>query len=242
MSGSSAMQGFAGFPDGKQRLTPIPNIFFSDLLPAIDDFAEMKVTLYAFWALGQREGDVRYLRLQDFMGDPVLLKAMGGAKVDSAANKLLEGIERAVARGTFLRVTVEGAEGQLELYFLNTERGREAVEGISRGEWRPGPDIGAPITLLIERPNIFRLYEQNIGFLTPIIKDELLDAESIYPPKWIEEAIRLTVVNNKRSWRYARSILERWRQEGKQDAFGTRDSQRDLQRQIPPEYDDIIER
>ena len=75
MPGSTAMQGFPGFPDGKQRLTPVPNLFFSDLLPAIDNLVELKVTLYAFWALGQREGEVRYLRLPDFMNDPVLLKA-----------------------------------------------------------------------------------------------------------------------------------------------------------------------
>ena len=53
------MKGFAGFPDGKLRLTQIPNLFFSDLLPIIDNLAEMKVTLYAFWALSQREGAVR---------------------------------------------------------------------------------------------------------------------------------------------------------------------------------------
>ena len=97
------MQGFPGFPDGKQRLTPVPNLFFSDLLPAIDNLAELKVTLYAFWALGQREGEVRYLQLGDFTSDPILLKAMGGSGIQSGIDTLLDGIERAVARGTFLR-------------------------------------------------------------------------------------------------------------------------------------------
>jgi hypothetical protein len=50
------MQGFAGFPDGMRRAHAGPNLFFSDLLPLIDNMAELKVTLYAFWALGQREG------------------------------------------------------------------------------------------------------------------------------------------------------------------------------------------
>ena len=52
------MKGFPGFPDGKVRLTQVPNLFFSDLLPIIDNMAELKVTLYAFWALGQKEGKV----------------------------------------------------------------------------------------------------------------------------------------------------------------------------------------
>ena len=242
MPGSTAMQGFPGFPDGKQRLTPVPNLFFSDLLPAIDNLVELKVTLYAFWALGQREGEVRYLRLPDFMNDPVLLKAMGGPNIQSGVDALLDGIERAVARGTFLQVSIDGADGRLELYFLNTERGRAAVEGISRGEWRPSPDDEQPITLLIERPNIFVLYEQNIGALTPMIAEELREAEKNYPPRWIEEAIKLAVTNNVRRWRYVQSILERWRVEGRKDALGQRDTQRNLQRQIPSEYDDIIQR
>lgn len=237
-----SMQGFAGFPDGKQRLTSIPNLFFSDLLPIIDSMAELKVTLYAFWALGQREGDVRYLQLSDFMNDPVLLKAMGEANIQSGVDALTDGIERAVARGTFLPVTVEGADGQMALYFLNTERGRAAVDGITRGEWRPSPDDEQPITLLVERPNIFILYEQNIGALTPMIAEELREAEQTYPPQWIEEAIRLAVTNNVRRWRYVQSILERWQLEGRQDALGQRDSQRNLQRQVPPEYDDIVKR
>lgn len=236
------MQGFAGFPDGKQRLTPVPNLFFSELLPAIDNLAELKVTLYAFWALGQREGDVRYLRLPDFMNDTILLRAMGGPSIQAGVDMLLDGIERAVARGTFLQVSVEGSDGLMELYFLNTERGRAAVGGITRGEWRPTPDDEQPITLMVERPNIFVLYEQNIGALTPMIADELREAEQTYPPRWIEEAIKLAVTNNVRRWRYVQSILERWRVEGRQDALGQRDSQRDLQRQVPSEYDDIIQR
>ena len=236
------MQGFSGFPDGKQRLTSIPNLFFSDLLPIIDNLAELKVTLYAFWALGQREGNVRYLRLPDFMNDPILLKAMGGNNIQAGVDALMDGVERAVARGTFLQVTVDSADGQMELYFLNTERGRAAVEGITRGEWRPSADEEQPITLLVERPNIFVLYEQNIGALTPMIAEELREAEQTYPPRWIEEAIKLAVTNNVRRWRYVRTILERWRQEGRQDALGPRDSQRNLKRQIPSEYDDIVQR
>ena len=242
MTTRASMQGFAGFPDGMRRATPIPNLFFSDLLPLIDNMAELKVTLYAFWALGQREGAVRYLRLTDFMNDPVLLKAMGGPNIQSGVDELLDGIERALARGTFLKVAVEGADGQMELYFLNTEKGRAAVDGISRGEWRPSPDDEQPITLLIERPNIFVLYEQNIGALTPMIAEELREAEKNYPPRWIEEAIKLAVTNNVRRWRYVQSILERWRVEGRKDALGQRDTQRNLQRQIPSEYDDIIQR
>ncbi|MCA9940140.1 MAG: DnaD domain protein [Anaerolineales bacterium] len=235
------MKGFPGFPDGKLRLTVVPNLFFSDLLPIIDNLAELKVTLYAFWALSQKEGKVRYLRLTDFLSDSVLLSGLG-ANPTTAAQTLMDGIERAIARGTFLHVSIEGADGQIDLYFLNTEKGRSAVEGITRGEWRPGTDDESPITLLVERPNIFVLYEQNIGPLTPLIADELRDAEQTYPPAWFEEAIQLAVENNVRKWRYVLSILERWRQEGKHDGISRRDSAQSLRQQIPDEFKDIIKR
>ena len=191
--------------------------------------------------MSQREGQVRYLRLADFLNDTEFVKGLGPT-LKLAAEALLDGLERAVARGTFLHINVEGADGKMDLYFLNTEKGRTAVDGITRGEWRPNPDEDAPITLLVERPNIFILYEQNIGPLTPIIADELRDAEQTYPPRWIEEAITLAVANNARKWRYILTILERWRQEGKQDGTGRRDTQKELRNQIPDEYRDIIKR
>lgn len=237
------MKGFPGFPDGKQRVTAVPNLFFSELLPIIDNLAELKVTLYALWALTQKEGRVRYLRLADFLNDAAFLRGLGPT-TQLATEALLDGVERAVARGVFLHVNVESAAGKLDLYFLNTEKGRAAVEGITRGEWRPAPDEDEPISLLVERPNIFVLYEQNIGALTPLIADDLRDAEQTYPLRWIEDAIKLAVANNVRKWRYVLSILERWRQEGKQepDGISRRDSQKELRQQIPDELRDIVKR
>ena len=49
------MQKFNGFPPGKTRTTVIPNQFFSELLPTIDDLVELKLTLYCMWALQQQE-------------------------------------------------------------------------------------------------------------------------------------------------------------------------------------------
>ena len=237
------MKGFSGFPAGKQRLTPIPNLFFSELLPAIDNIAELKITIYAFWALTQQDGAVRYLRLTDFLNDTTFISGLD-SNTQAATEALLDGIERAVARGTFLHVNVEGADGQMDLYFLNSERGRAAIDGITKGEWRPWPDEEKPVTLLVDRPNILVLYEQNIGALTPIITDELRDAEQTYPAQWIEEAIKIAVENNVRRWRYVVTILERWRLEGKQkpDGISKRDSQQQLRGQVPEEFKDIVKR
>ena len=59
------MQGFSGFPAGKQPVVRIPNTFFTELLPAIDDLAELKVTLYCLWILNHKQGELRYTRLAE---------------------------------------------------------------------------------------------------------------------------------------------------------------------------------
>ncbi len=239
------MRGFAGFPAGKLRQTKIPNLFFSELLPIIDNLAELKLTLYCFWRLAQQQGNIRYLRRADLAADEGLMEALAVSGEDPTA-ALAEAIERAVARGTLLRVYVQ-PEGQPEeeWLFMNTARSREIVERIQRGELSDLKGALAPDTavrLRAERPNIFNLYEQNIGLLQPLIADELREAEQTYPQEWIEDAFREAVRLNKRSWRYVLAILERWAAEGKDDGLAGRDSAEARRRRyIPDEYADLIE-
>ncbi len=234
------MQGFSGFPNGQLKTIALPSLFFSELLPIIDNLAELRLTLYAFWALHQKEGTIRYLRRPDLTGDDLLMDSVG--KPRRAAEAVLDdALERAVARGTLLHISIEGTTGAQDLYFMNTERGRAAVEGITRGEWRPTADPDEPLSLLRERPNIFVLYEQNIGPLTPLIAEQLRDAEETYPAGWIKEAIEIAVNNNARKWAYIAKILERWKAEGKHDATSGGDSARDRRRYVEGKYGDIIQ-
>ncbi len=233
------MPGFNGFPPGKTRTITIPQQFFSDLLPAIDDLVELKVTLYCFWALHQREGEYRYLRRQDILDDTILLSGIH-PDPKTATQQVIEGLERATARGTLLHAQVEGVAGTEDLYFMNTARGRNAVRAIEERRFEyGGPDC--PVGLVVERPNIFALYEQNIGPLTPMISDQLREAEQDYPAEWIKEAIQLAVERNARNWRYVLGILKRWQAEGKDDGTSRKSSQADRQRYIEGEYSDFID-
>ncbi|HEV2474582.1 MAG TPA: DnaD domain protein, partial [Chthonomonadales bacterium] len=92
--------------------------------------------------------------------------------------------------------------------------------GAGGGSGRPTAytrrETQAHVQVQIERPNIFILYEQNIGLLSPLIADELKDAAEQYPVEWIEAAFREAVLHNKRKWSYIRAILRRWETEGRQ--------------------------
>jgi len=205
---------FPGFGPGKSGFTRLPEVFFSDLLPHIDDLAELKVTLYCFWAVQQREGVFRYVRERDVLDDSLLL---AGFAVDPtvAARLATDALAKACSRGTLLMVLLPLPGEHVErLYFINTERGRQAVAALEAGAWEPGPD-DLPVLLAPARPNIFALYEDNIGPMTPLLADMLRDAEQTYPPDWIEGAVQYAVERNIRNWKYVESILKRWYKEGK---------------------------
>lgn len=79
--------------------------------------------------------------------------------------------------------------------------------------------INAPIEtkeeVVVVRPNIFKIYEQEIGVITPFVRDDLLDIEKEYPEGWFEKAIKEARQSTTRiSMNYLRSILKRWKTEG----------------------------
>jgi DnaD/phage-associated family protein len=212
------MQGFAGFPEGKLKTVPVPEPFFTDLLPAIDHLGELKVTLYAFWRLSLMEGKYRFLRREDLARDDLFMRGLSPSP-RQAQEILDDALERAEARGTLLYVSIEDAQARHDLYFVNSPKGREAVEKLTAGEWRPdeADALNGSITLSHVRSNIFVLYEQNIGPLTPLIADELRDAMATYPAQWIEDAIRIAVRNNIRKLKYILAVLDRMRAEGRNE-------------------------
>lgn len=204
---------FSGFPQ-KLDFSALPNVFYSAVLPHITDINELKVTLYLLKEIFPKRGSLRFVSLGEMRANVSLRNSLTGENPFEKA--LSEALGMAVARGVFLEL-VTAREGKEEkLYFLNDEASRKAIEQLKSGELELGnlkPAGAAAETL--EPPDIFRLYEENIGMLNPIVADELKQAEQDYPPAWIKEAIEEAVLNEKRNWRYIARILERWSQEGK---------------------------
>ena len=78
--------------------------------------------------------------------------------------------------------------------------------------------------------------------LTPMIAEELREAEKLYPEGWIRDAIKEAVSLNKRSIRYIVRILERWSAEGKSDGTYRRYSKTDPDKYIKGKYGHIVRR
>ena len=246
---------FTGFPTGKSPYVPIPEVFFTQVLPEIEDQAELKVTLHLFWLLARKRDTPRCTNERELYTDRVLLRSLNFQDdARTMEERLREGLDKAVARGTLLSadltvVNTERAEAEIiAWYFFNTTRNQKIVAELQGGSMLPAhvltftggrgeqelenntvagntpartytrritsPSPSTP--LQVERPNIFTLFEQNIGFLGTTIVEEIKDALDMYPEEWVEAAIREAAVHNKRSWSYIRAILRRWETEGRQ--------------------------
>jgi DNA replication protein len=233
----SADPEFKGFPEGRLRTTPIPEIFFNELLPAIDHLGELKISLYAMWALARKPGTFQYLRRSEMLTDELLLRSLAEDEKD-AEQALDEALGRAVKRGTLLETSLELGGHQETFFFINSAKGRAGLEGLKTGAWDPTGEDQTPVALGQEQPNIFTLYEQNFGPLTPMIAEVLAQAEQDYPPAWIEEAMRIAVENNVRKWRYVEGILKDWRNRGKDDREDRGDSEKARRRYLEGELGD----
>ena len=205
---------FSGFPKGTQY-TQAPSPLFGPLLAEIEDLAELKCTLRAIWRIRENirvHKGRRYVSEDELTTDMVLVKGVGTPVAIRAA------MGHATKRGTFIARVADAGGGERKVYFLNDESGRKAaimLEPVSDQDEPTAADEGDEAQAV--SPNIFKLYEENVGMLTPLIADQLKDAEETYPWAWIQQAFTIAVNGNKRNWRYIEATLRRWASEGKDD-------------------------
>ncbi len=209
--------------------TPVPDPLLGDVLQSIDSLAELKCILRALWHIHRKKGALRCVTLGELRADPVLQSELDGEEIEEAMNG-------GARRGIFARASVTTERGRATLFVLNQEAQRAALRRAVAGTLtlpQGDEDSTAEPPRAKNRPNVFAVYEQEIGMITPLIAEELKAAESEYSQGWIEDAIREAARNGKRSWNYIRAILRRWEREGKSDGkFGRHSKARNPRRYI----------
>ena len=210
---------FAGFRDDLLEVVRIPETFFTEILPRMDNLQQLRLVLYLFWHLEQQEDEIRLFRFENLKLDPALLEMIDGEKgLKDALNGLIN-------IGVLLKIAPESQEQPL--YFINGPQGRAAVDAIQNGRWQGLKTETQAIHLSREQSNIFNLYEENIGVITPMMAEILKEDETAYPPSWIKEAIEIAVTRNARNWKYVQAVLERWQKEGRGNEQNRRDNSQD---------------
>jgi DnaD/phage-associated family protein len=219
------MKPFGGFPANMQ-FTPVPNLFMNMLMPGMDS-PELKCMLYIFQTIYGKKGTPRFATLSELLSNPSLTSGLHQTG-KSVEQQIKEALDSAITRGAIISIEVMQEGKQESLFFLNTSSEREAVEQIKSGILKlPKMEIVKTAVKPVEQKNIFTVYEENIGMLTPLTSEEIKDALTQYPEEWLRDAILEAVNANKRNWRYIERILESWTTEGKKDGTHQRDNQKD---------------
>jgi DNA replication protein DnaC len=215
-------ESFEGFMIGNTDLVRVPEDFFTQLLPKINDLVQMKVLLYLIWHVEQQESNVGFFKVNEIQLDPILLEMTGGVEnLGFAINNLVK-----------LGAVLKADQNWLDetYYFINGPQGRAAIEAIKSGRWQKPGQRQLPIHLSGNKKNIFQLYEENIGPVTPMMADILKLDEATYPQTWIEEAVQIAVKRNARNWKFIQAILERWQNEGRGNEEDHRNRSQDPER------------
>ncbi|MFZ3151723.1 MAG: DnaD domain protein [Anaerolineaceae bacterium] len=132
------------------------------------------------------------------------------------SERLQAALDQALESGLLLRYTDARQSGYL---LPGTPEGQALFNALASGEAAMESLLLAELVPLQVRPNIYKLYEANIGPLTPMIAEMLREDETTYPVEWIEDAIGEAVQHNARNWKYVRAILKAWKEKGR----GTKD-------------------
>jgi len=200
---------------------PVPRSFFDRHIIRIRDIAALKVLLTIYRCVSANGPTEQYVAEDELFSDRTLLDGLRlVAAPREPRDEIRRGIDLIVAHDAGVRICLE--EGSDESYWLMPKEPENQLHlnAVVRGE-QPFPFRRSPAAessrVAIERPNVFRLYEQNVGMLTPLIADQLIEAIELYPESWIEAAINEAVSLNRRNWRYIQRILQRWETEGRGD-------------------------
>lgn len=229
---------FTGFTTDK--LVGLPPELFSEVVPQITLASELKVTLHVFYRLNRMRGpSPRRVSWDELAADRTLRRSLRAVSKLRAPEELLaEGLEAAVRRTTLLHVVLPDDGRAVNWYVVNTAANRLWAEQVGQAQAALAPNDALPD----DRPPLITLYEQNIGLVTPLLLDELREAEERYPTHWIEDAIREAVRANARSWRYIRRVLERWAAHGRQHAQDNAERPIDIEKYTNGQYGDLFRR
>ena len=219
------------------KVVKVPETVFNRLLEQIASLSEMQCVLRMIYLSKENKGINRHKRpahsvtLEELLTDKLLVKIFSSKGIDPSA-EIEKSAKLIVQHGIFTLGKSMPSQDSLPefahscqpdmkhetLFILNIKTFTDKQQDIVHHKHTNPQKLHMDS---LDKPNIYGLYEDNIGMLNPIIAELLKDAEQTYPQTWIEEAFTEAIARNKRNWKYIAAILKNWEREGKNNG-GTR--------------------
>lgn len=102
------------------------------------------------------------------------------------------------------------------------------------------PQLSASASTSLININAFKLYEDEIGEITPSAAYRVSDAVDEFGEEWVIEAIRVAADNNARKWSYVEAVLKRWKVEGFKSKTNGKKSDAEIVYSVP-EYAVVVD-
>ena len=202
-------QSIKGFPlPDDYATTRVPNTVLGRVLSSIDDADEIKLILRAVWLLEHQRGYPRYITIDDLRRDRVLSVAIADR---SDFDRILKS---AIKHGVFVEVSINN---NACLMFNTASAQRASVDYSATPEVSNNDsDVNGWETpaASTRHADAFQAYEENIGILSPMIRQNILSALEDFTDEDITHAIRIAVENESRSWAFVAGVLRRWTRDG----------------------------
>lgn len=209
-----AMSTASDFPlPDEHGLTRVPNAVLAGLLAPGVDVELVAFCLRVLWWLDRSNGYPKSVRVDELRGDRTL--------VEVVRRPFDEVLGEALGRGYFVRRSTAGAD-YLLLNTASVARG-EAVgvaengESGSGGEVDDDGDAWGRASVRGRVPDAFRAYEENIGHLTPMIREAIKQSLQDFTDGQVEAAVRVAVESEARSWQFVAGVLRKWIRDGVPD-------------------------
>ncbi|MAR33938.1 MAG: hypothetical protein CL714_00175 [Chloroflexi bacterium] len=227
-----------GLPFGV-KYVPTPAPLFSTYLDKYESLEELKVLLKIIHSLYLKKDFPAFLHYDELISDPAILRIY---KNENINEKLIESLSQLEKKGIILLINENENNPRI---FLNTEQVRNYIikEGIEKDFSHNKVDSSLTDFTSENQNPVITTYENNIGYITPIIYENIHNALKEYDEKDILDAIKIATENNVRNWKYIETILQRWTSEGKErgnrnerDGTFRRDSEENRSDEFYKEY------
>ena len=78
-------------------------------------------------------------------------------------------------------------------------------------KWLPQDSIGKDSIGKDSIDDVLVMYEENFGTLSSTTTETIISLEDEYTPKYVKEAMKRAIINNKKSLAYVKGILKQWK-------------------------------
>lgn len=184
--------------------TRVPNAVLSTVLNEVEEPETVKLILRAVWLLERQRGFPASITVNELQHDRVLIRVFKSKeRFDAALNQSLN-------MGVLIKFELNNTDALM----LNTVSATRQVEHVKDTQSENIDDDGWDSVGSEMPEDAFRAYEENIGVLSPMIRENITAALQDFSDEDMIEAIKIAVDNESRSWSYIAGVLRKWARDG----------------------------